>query len=155
MVDYVTEAEHKTLQTAQDLRTLVEVAITILKRMHATGQKIVQVCGPMTTGGLDNYEKNMVVFRNIISKAQTNSGYLVFNQDLFTEAIIRMTEARADKEYWMGLIDDFYGEIFRSGYFYGTLWIKGWEGSKGAVREREIAKECGMVMEDCPSQWYN
>jgi MOSC domain-containing protein YiiM len=154
--NFWTKVERDTLLTAKNLEDLVRVALIILERMHRTGRRIIQVCAPMTTGGLGNYEANMEVFRRIIENAHQSSRYLVFDQDSFTDAILRLDGKRDNKhEYWHKLIDEFYGAIFRSGYFYGTVWVRGWRGSVGCRGERRIARECGLVKMPCPKDWYN
>ena len=152
---YWTPAELQALDKAETLDEMVEIALIILERMKSTGKKIVQVCGPMTRGGLGSYEANMELFRKVVVRAHEESGYVVFNQDMFTKVILRLDAARQSPEYWHDLIDNFYGAIFRSGHFHGTLWIRQWETSTGSVREREIATECGLLMEDCPEYWYD
>jgi hypothetical protein len=145
-----TEEEWKSLSRVQTLTHLTAIALSVLRRMKALEKPIVQICGPMTTGGLGNYEANMVRFNKAIAKAQEKSSYLIFNQVLYTEPIIRIDSVRTTRGYWIELIDEFYAPIFRSGHFHGTLWLPDWQSSKGAIREREVAIECGLMMEDYP-----
>jgi hypothetical protein len=154
--NFWTKVERDALAKATSLKEMVDIALVILGRMHRTGKKIIQVCAPMTTGGLGDYGENMKVFRRIIQNAHTSSKYLVFDQDAFTDVIDRLERERPDNHiYWHKLIEEFYGAIFASGYFYGTVWVRGWRGSTGCRGERKLARKCGFTMLRCPDHWYN
>ena len=60
MHEHWTEDEVMALQATTTFDEVAEVAIVILTRMKALGQPIVQICGPMSTGGLGSLQKNMV-----------------------------------------------------------------------------------------------
>lgn len=154
MKQFWTASEREAIKNIQSLEEAVKIACTVLDRMHQTGKPIVQICGPMTTGGAGSFRLNMRRFRKAITKAHEKSNYLVFDQMIFTQAFVHLFNRRGEtKEYWIDLIDHFYGEIFRSGYFKGTLWLRDWESSTGARREHEIAQECNLFMEDYAEEW--
>lgn len=153
MNDYWTDVEFKALEVASTFHEAGDIALTILSRMSVTGKEIVQICGPISTGGLGTMEKNMARFRLAIDRA-TENGLFVFNQIPFQQTIKRLSnfEDRQKKYNWE-ILEIFYRKIFESGYIHRTLFLPYWYSSNGAKWERNIVTKIGIPVEDYPLEW--
>jgi hypothetical protein len=152
ILDYWTDVETKILKEVGSLEETGDLALVILERMKATGREIVQICGPLTTGGLGSLDMNMARFEFAIRRAQRHD-LLVFNQIPFQEAIITLSPRRVAGEYNMGILEIFYRKIFESGHVSRTLFLPEWESSFGARWERELVTTLGISNEDFPEEW--
>src|SRR3954468_19709206 len=99
---FMTDEEREALtKEVESLEPVVAIALRVLERMSKEGKPIIQVCGPMTTGGAGNFKQNMKRFRKAIQKIDEQGKYLVFDQMLFTQVFIRLDKKREDKtSYW-------------------------------------------------------
>ncbi len=120
--------------------------------MRHPEQEIVQICGPMTTGGLGSLEENMAQFSRAIEQAE-RQGLRVFNQIPFQGAIIRITDHHDGKEYCVDILEVFYRRIFECGHVSRTLFLPGWQESRGARWERSFVSELGIAAEEYPREW--
>lgn len=153
MNEYWKEIEKEALKNTATLTETASIAISILVRMkESNGHQVVTICGPMSTGGLGNIEANMHRFRQAIDAAQDN-GLVVFNQVPFQEAIVRITGYKEGSEYCMDILEIFYRNIFESGYISKTLFLPGWQSSRGASWERELVTSLGIPAEEYPIEW--
>lgn len=159
MHNHWTEEEHNALEVAESMDALADIALTILSRMKEHNKSIIQVCGPMTTGGFGKMVHNMELFEHVVANAEKD-GYFVFNQLPFQDAMIRIIDFKENfSVYPMEILDVFYGKIFHSGYLSGVLFMpdykqfKGYTSSVGAVWEYERGKRLGMTVEMCPEVW--
>lgn len=160
-MNYWTRKELLALESVKSMDNLAEIAITILARMSKQKKPIVQICGPMSTGGFYNLSKNMRIFEHIISKAE-NAGHLVFNQIPFQKSIIKICNFKEDfTVYPIEILEIFYKKIFKSGFISKTLFIpdyksfKGYKSSKGASWEYELCKKEKICAEICPIEWLH
>lgn len=148
--------------TDEDLARLEEVstfeeaaglAIEMLARLSETGKEIVQICGPMSTGGLGSLEANMERFRLAIERAHER-GLVVFNQIPFQKVIIRLCRfEEGQSDYNWEILEIFYRRIFESGYVGRTLFIEDWDSSTGATWERRTVTKLGLIVEEYPMEW--
>lgn len=133
--------------------TYAEVAEVALGQMRRLRDDIHQdlhiVCGPISTGGLGSQAANLARFEDAIFKLR-EVGYPVFSQMPYEEAVWRirnMTEEEINAgAYDQDLLEDFYGPIFRSGLVVRKHFIPGWETSRGARWEHDLAKETGTTI---------
>ncbi|MDB4992030.1 MAG: hypothetical protein JWL75_275 [Parcubacteria group bacterium] len=151
--DYWTALESEALKNVTTYEEAAAVAISILTRMNETEKRTVQVCGPMSTGGLGSLALNMERFERAVSRAQFQGEVLVFNQMPFQTAIIRISNFKEGDPYDMGILEIFYRLIFESGLLHGVLFLDDWESSVGARWERETAAKLNMIIEDYPREW--
>src|SRR6185369_930065 len=81
------------LNRAQTFEDLLGYAIKALAQInnHAllTGMAVVQICGPMSTGGKGSLAANMAYFRKAVAYAKSQ-GILVFDQSPFEDAMVRL-----------------------------------------------------------------
>jgi hypothetical protein len=151
-VHSLTLEETQELESVQTFDELAELAISTLARMKCEGLDIVQICGPMSTGGCGNFQKNMARFVRSIEIAHRH-GINVFNQVLFQEAVIRICSWTEGEPYPMDLLEVFYAKVLQSGYITKGLFLPDWESSVGARWEREFLCKLSISVEDYPSEW--
>lgn len=149
-----TEEDMSILQTADSFQEAADVAVAVLARMKTTDRPIVQICGPMSTGGRGNLQENLALFQKAIEVA-TEKGLLVFNQIPFQEVIDRIDTVSKTGEYCHDILEVFYRRVFESGYIDKALFLPGWEGSFGATWERNLVVKLGISIEDYPPEWLN
>jgi hypothetical protein len=152
MPDHWSDEHRQRLGAVMSLEEAGLMATEMLAELRASGKEIVQICGPMTTGGLGNLEANMARFAEAIETARQN-GLLVFNQIPFQEVIIRVTNHHNGGSYEMDILEVFYRTIFESGHVSRALFLPDWESSRGATWERDVVTRCGISVEEYPSEW--
>ncbi len=150
---YWTQREVGLLDTVTTFEELVDIALIILRRMEEDNKPIVQICGPMSTGGLGNLEANMKVFQLAILEARKR-GCAVFDQVLFQEAMIRIADWKPHKPYCQDILDVFYRGIFHSRMVKHTLFLPGWKTSRGSVWERKMLTLLSIPTEEYPEEWW-
>jgi hypothetical protein len=146
------EQEQRALDLAQSFEGVGGVALSMLARHAWEGHTIVMICGPMTTGGCEDFEQNMRRFRLAIEVAIRN-GLVVFDQILFQEALIRVCGWKDGDPYPEELLTEFYGKIFASGYISRLSFLPDWHTSRGAKWERKIAQMLRIPTEEYPTEW--
>lgn len=153
MDEYWTEVEREALSKADSYEEAADIAIALLARMREQGKPIVQICGPMSTGGLGNLRENMQRFQRAVDIA-IEKGITVFNQVAFQEAIIRLSSYQeGDTEYDMGILERFYRRVFEAGHIDAFLFLPDWESSVGTRWEREVAAKVGIEVKEYPLEW--
>ncbi len=145
--------EREAMNKATSLHDLAEIAIRALQFIHQTCDgEIVQICGPMSTGGLGNLKNNMDRFDFAVMKAE-EMGVIVFNQAHFQDAMIRVIRFKEGQPYCVDLLEVFYRRVFESGFISRTLFLPDWSTSVGAIWEREVAQSLGIAVEEYPLHW--
>jgi hypothetical protein len=154
MNDHWTNEEIEALRSVSTYEETADVAVRILDRMATNGHQVVQICGPMSTGGLGNFKKNMARFKKAIDSASEH-GLSVFNQLPFQDAIIRISsfDENGGGQYDMAILEVFYRKVFESGHVKKTLFLPDWQSSKGAKWERELVTRLGIPVEEYPIEW--
>jgi hypothetical protein len=137
-----TEVEEKALEDAGSMGDLAEIALVILERMAKKKKPIVEICGPMSTGGFGNIKDNMELFEAMIDSA-TEHDLTVFNQVVFQDAMVRLLPKHSEHHYAWDILDIFYRRIFDSGLISEFLFSPNWYTSRGACWELlESLKVC-------------
>jgi hypothetical protein len=137
---YWTEEDLKAVKEAKDFKELYVIAEKVLKRMPSP---IVQVCGPIGTGGLGSVEKNLEAFDATIRSLQ-DKGLNVFDQMPF-EWPMQVMKMKLDLSvYPEAILDDFYSPIFNSGLIKEFYFMPNWQSSKGANWEHNEANRLGI-----------
>lgn len=132
---YWTQQEISLLETATDFSELKDIALIVLRRMQ---RGIVQVCGPISTGGLGSVEANISRFDEVITRL-TSEGENVFDQIPFEDSMHRIKEQRPCDGYNFALLEEFYAPIFESGLIWKFYFLQDWQSSVGARWEHEQA----------------
>ncbi len=138
---YWRDEDFKDLEKVKSIKDLFFIAERIIDRMP---KPFVQVCGPITTGGLGSTEANLKVFNETVIKLQ-NQGLNVFDQMPYESTMQRLQDELVEKgDYLHNILTDFYFPLFNSGLISAFYFIPGWESSFGAKKEHEKAKELNI-----------
>jgi hypothetical protein len=139
---------------AANFDELAEIAIGSLVRMSESHTEIVQICGPMTTGGYGDFQKNMGRFNRCVEVAQRH-GLAVFDQVLFQHAMVRICGWKEGEPYPMALLEVFYGNVFSSGFISKGLFLPDWGSSVGCRWEWDFLQRQGIPVEEYPREWID
>lgn len=149
---YWTEEEKRQAAEAATMSQLARVAFTILERIP---RPIVEVCGPMSTGGVGTLEGNLTRFRQAIV-VLGRRGYHVFNQLPFQAEMLRIIQSgnTAKGGYCWDILEKFYEPIFASGIIARAFFLPGWHSSTGTRWERERATLAQIQISEFPESWF-
>lgn len=142
------------MEGATSMHHLAEVAVDVLASMLVFSKPVIQICGPMSTGGFGNFRDNIAHFELAVERA-VQKGFCVFNQIPFQDALVRITGWVEGMPYDTDILEVFYRGIFESGHISKVLFLSGWESSRGAVWERELATKLGIEIEEYPMVWLS
>ncbi|MDP1719232.1 MAG: hypothetical protein Q8L24_02285 [bacterium] len=143
--EYWTPQDRQEVARAKTFKELAKVGCRVLGRMS---RPIIQVCGPITTGGVGTVEGNIRVFQETIENLQ-KSGKSVFNQLAFEKPLWKIMKefprqwGRPNKKD-LQLLEEFYGALFHSGQIRELDFIPGWEYSFGACWEYSEGNKLGL-----------
>ncbi len=154
MEKYFTDNHIRQIDNAETFEELAKIAIEVLREMSEKENKpIVEICGPISTGGLGNTKDNLERFDKAI-KTACEKGMCVFTQLPFENAIGKiMYKYPVTDGYHMDILDIFYRTIFSSGLINKALFLPDWESSKGARWERDLVTELGLEILEYPVEW--
>jgi hypothetical protein len=143
------------LDSAETFEELADVAIDMLKHMSLSGKPIVEICGPISTGGLGSVEKNLARIKKAIEIANKNN-LQVFDNTPFEDAMNRLS-AKYPKVngYPVAILEIFYRKIFESGLISKVFFLSDWQSSKGATWERNIAPTLNIEVKEYPEEWLS
>ncbi len=147
---YWTTTDWREANAISSMSGLAGIALSVLRRMP---QPLVQVCGPLSTGGQGTLEGNTIRFQQAIAALQKR-GHFVFNQLPFQPMMIRLAEAERASGYCWPILEEFYAPIFRSRLITRVFFLSGWQSSTGATWEREMVAKCVIPIEDFPDEWF-
>lgn len=146
--------ELEALKAANTFDELADIALVFLARVRAAHQEVVQICGPMSTGGCGSFEGNMERFNRAVAVA-VEKGVVVFNQVLFQEAMIRICAWKDGDPYPEGLLTIFYQRVLSSGHITKGLFLSDWESSRGARWEYDFLVSNNIPVEGYPLEWLS
>jgi hypothetical protein len=128
------------LEKVTSFKDLCVMAKRVIGRMP---KPIIQVCGPISTGGLGSLEANLNVFNETIKKLQAE-GFSIFDQLPFEKPMQRLKNIVEEKNYLEDMFNDFYYPIFSTGLISAMYFLPNWETSGGATKEHAKAIELGI-----------
>lgn len=134
MLNNVSIQHYHRLQQANFFHKMTPVALDILKNMSGD---IIQLCGPISTGGYKCKETNIHVFCLVI-KYLEGCGYKMFNQIIFEKHIQRIWDATTDG-YPTDVLEKFYQVIFEAGIIKHLIFLPSWKSSFGTRWEMRQA----------------
>lgn len=136
------------LATTHTYKDMARVALRILERIPGP---VVQVCGPLTTGGRGSLEENLKMFDQGV-QLLVAQGKNVFDQRPFEEPMQRLKILLPKGEYAVEILDDFYLPVFESGLIHELHFLPGWQESRGARWEYEQAQRLGISIHHLPEE---
>ncbi len=127
------------------------IPVDVLRGMPLLKNKpLTELCGPISSGGYNNYEKNMLFFKECISFA-SELGFYMFDQTPLELGFIplkREWEEKNPGQYCWPILNVVYEAIFTSGYIKQGLFLPNWESSIGSRWERKRMEELGIQIID-------
>lgn len=136
-------------EVSRALATLVERALAEIELMP---QPVVQVCGPISTGGSGEHENKKKLI-SAIKYVQSVLKESVFNQLKYEELFNKALGPKTNK-YDYPLLENFYGPLLQSGLIKKMYFIEDWENSIGSKWEYDLAKKLGLEIEILDPQKY-
>lgn len=134
---YWTTKDLSELDHAETVEVMYAIARRVIERMP---RPIVEVCGPIASGGLGNLEANLNLFNAEIQKLQAQ-GLHVFDQMPFELPMQALKKKLKDP---IEILNGFYLPLFESGIVETLYFIKGWESSWGSNWEHDLANKLGI-----------
>ena len=151
MSTHWTNEEHENCESSKNFEELLNIAFKILERMKKSGKPIVEVCGPMSTGGCGSLEENFRLYNYAVKMLESN-GKIVFNPTPFQKTMERLSGHLKDGQYNMDILEVFYKGIFDSGYIKEVYFLPDWQSSKGASWERKTVADFGIKISEYPAK---
>lgn len=154
IIVFQTETRRQALENATTLEEVAQIALCATLEIKAQGHQIVQICGPISTGGRGGLEANLHFFK-LATHVAVKNGFVVFDLPFFQDPIIRVTHYGKEENgaYLWEILELFFEPIFRSGALSKAFFLPGWQSSIGARWEREKLTELGIPIEEYPSEW--
>lgn len=125
--------------------------------VHTHGS-IIQVCGPITTGGFNSVKQNFVVFADAVRKLRERGNY-VFDQTPLEIAVSRLWQDwkndPANYGYCWPILEEIYQPLFESKIIGRLLFLPGWEYSTGTCWERSQGLSLSISVEPYPIHLYD
>jgi len=140
---YWTKKDALDAKRAKTFEELAEIALRIIDRIP---RPVEMICGPLTSGGLGSFEKNLKVLKKYILLGG-KSGLNIFDQMPFEPHLHRIWEESAVKDP-NELLESFYGTIFKSRKIKQLDFVPDWRGSIGARWERKTARKLKIKIAD-------
>lgn len=135
---------------------LARRALRLLGEAPEEKGRLIQICGPISTGGCGSVEGNLIIFKNVIA-CFIESGYSLFDQMPYEQEILRIKEDRRAaglfEEYDDTLLEEFYRPIFASGYIGCVVFMPDYKSSRGALWEKDRACEYDIATAYLPEDW--
>jgi len=130
------------LQRINNYSELVEFALEKLEKLP---KPVIQVCGPLTTGGRGSFSENLKHFGKAIDFLN-DQGRVVFDQRPFETPFRKLENQKVKQQngYDTDLLEKFYLPLFESGRLSELYFLPGWEYSTGARWEHDQAKRLGI-----------
>jgi hypothetical protein len=144
----VTKTEERAIESAITYDRLSHIALTTIKRILANteSEKVLQICGPITNGGMGFMSANLEVYEESIYYLR-KEGRILWSQLPFEDKLQELRKKFPEQD----LLESFYLPIFKSGYV--ELWfMPTWQSSIGARWEHTIASELGLPIQECTAE---
>lgn len=118
-----------------------------LARIETLPQPVVRVCGPLTCDGPEGYKRNA----ERLAQAERILQSRVMTVWTFGEA----EEEIFGKGYDYGnIFTYFHKPILASGLIKEAYFLPRWNESNGATKERQIAEESHVSIQEFPEEWF-
>lgn len=143
----LTEDERTAFERAASYYEAAAVAISHVRRRYSPERPLLQVCGPISTGGLGSREQNLKRLRDTIDFL-VDREYPVFDQSQFEGMVPRFSPNHGQDAYDHRILDEFYVPLFETKCIQTFVFLSGWTSSVGTCRERAFALAAGFRVLD-------
>ena len=153
MLRYYTPDRILAIKESLDYQDLLLVALDVLEDIDDDypSRPIIQVCGPISTGGTGSRVKNLEIFSRVIERV-VSDGLVVFNQMPFEDAMGKIFNSSPDMQ-GTKLLEEFYLPIFKTNLISMLLFLPGWQNSVGASWEYNQGKKL-EIPTICLAEYY-
>lgn len=127
------------------VKTFAEVYSITHRVIEHMPKGLIQVCGPISSGGVGSIEGNIARMDSVIKKLQ-GEGWNIFDQ-MYVEGAFQHIRYSPEYEHKDGhgdILNDFYLPLFKSRKIKGLYFMKDWQSSKGAQWEHDKGVELGL-----------
>jgi len=125
------------LHQTSELKSLYEISIKVIRRMHSHAAPVGIVIGPMISGGFDPV-KNLQIFEMAIQITRIK-GVTVFNQLVLLDSRVFYNSYDQSE-----IAHDLFIPLMKNAGFHRVFAIEGWESSINASMEHQTFLECGI-----------
>jgi len=132
--------DQEALNKARSYADLLAIARDVISRME---KPVVQVCGPISTGGAGDMAQNINRLGKVINTLEAK-GVEVFNQIPFQVRIQTIAVAKKMQDYEHELLEEFYRPLFEKGLIQELYFMPDWQTSAGTRWEHEQGVRLGM-----------
>lgn len=139
---WLTDDECRRIETATSFPLLLDIAVGVIIRNRKPNMPVVQVCGPMGSGG-GTLEENTAKIARTITQLR-RKGRVVFSQVSFQVGMLNFVTLEDYQRNPLELLDSFYGKLFRGGYIQELVFLSGWERSFGCRWEHDTGRGLGI-----------
>lgn len=123
---------------SQDFSDLVNDAI---KDIQLLKKPVIQVCGPISTGGFGAIKNNLDMMQTVISYLR-DKGFSVFDQTVYEKPFSKIVDN--SNGYDLRVLEHFYKPLFEKNYIDELIFLPDWQSSFGASWEHEVGKSYGL-----------
>ena len=149
---YWNDDHRKRASEARNLNDLLLVALDVID--YHPQDKLVVVCGPMSTGGFNCIERNLRAFE-ISVQVLRESGHNVFNLHSFQSALKSIVSHNPTSGiYAHEILEIFCAGVYRSGKIVTAYFLPGSERSVGAQWERGFLPTYGIEVQEYPESLW-
>jgi hypothetical protein len=148
---WCTEKDYRRIEAATSFTQLLNIAMRVIGRNRNNTQPVIQVCGPMASGG-GTLEENTERIAALITLLR-EQGLCVFSQVTFQRGMLNFTTVEDYRRNPLELLEGFYEPLFRGGYIQALIFRHGWEVSLGSRWEHDLGKKLGMPVTYFPKDF--
>ncbi len=134
---YWTSEDFIELEKADTVASMYAIARRVIDRMP---KPVVEVCGPIASGGLGSLEANLGLFNKTIKELQAK-GLHVFDQMPFEMPMQALKKKLAHPSE---ILDGFYLPLFESKDISALYFMPNWQSSFGSNWEHDLAQKLGI-----------
>lgn len=146
------------MSEAQSFVELGAIAVGVLLRFpEGAHGSIVQVCGPVSTGGFHSRQRNYLILGDAVRLLREDWRH-AFDQTPLEDAVSRLSGEWRGKPgntgYCWPILEDVYRPLFESRLIGTLFFLPGWEMSAGSCWERSMGIALGLEVLPYPDLLY-
>ena len=125
----------------EKIEQLQNLALYALENLRASNQPVLQICGPISSGGFGSVKENIEYLQSVIYEVQ-RAGFSVFDQLEYERDLDWIMGPSTDDDHM--ILEYFYDPILRSGYISGLVFVPLWETSVGCLWENKLGMSLNL-----------
>jgi hypothetical protein len=148
-----TPSDYRDIERADCFEAIGEKAVEVLRRMP---QPVSQLCGPISTGGLNCVHRNLVLFKRCVEELRIQ-GLNPFDQIPLQIGFMRLAKLwhmENGEGYCLPILHVVYRRIFESLRVARTFFLPYWWKSYGTTWEGQTVTRLSIPCHGFPRHWY-